>query len=124
MIKDFMRVPQAEVQIDQARKQLITDLTRLVLNHPDKKRSMDQLLISSNEAYKPSSARAKETIENQRTSEAFELLWAFIQSAIRALCEVHGPQDACALNAENEYHRRTKIPHFQDQVNRLTKLQY
>ena len=41
----FHDVPQAEVQNDQARKGLIRNLTRLVLNHPENKKLMDELFI-------------------------------------------------------------------------------
>ena len=57
-------VPQAEVQNDQARKQLISNLTRL--SQLEKNILMEEVLIS-NDAYKPMSANAKEiTGKNRR----------------------------------------------------------
>ena len=38
---------------EQAREQMISSLTRVVVNHTEKKRSMNKLFISSSEAYKP-----------------------------------------------------------------------
>ena len=60
----FHGVPQAEVQKDQSRKHLIGSLTRLVLNHPEKVKLMDDAFKNNDDAHRPMSANAKETLKH------------------------------------------------------------
>ena len=60
----FHGVPQADVQNDEARKQLVSNLTRLILINLETKKLIDELFINIDDAYKPMSAIAKETLKN------------------------------------------------------------
>ena len=78
----FHGVPQAEVQKDQSRKHLIGSLTRLVLNHPEKVKLMDDAFKNNDDAHRPMSANAKETLKHIRP------LWALTKGSMPALFEV------------------------------------
>ena len=73
-LSKIVGVPQAIVQTNQARKQLICRLTKLYLGRPEKKKLMDELFINKDDACKPMCASAKEFFQKKQGNiKTFEL---------------------------------------------------
>ena len=102
-------VPQAEVQNDEARKQLISNLTRL--NEPEKNILVEEVLISNSAAYKPMSANAEEIIgkpSKLKHSNFVSFYKKFNASAV-AREEWHWPRHSEILKFESMRSRLTKL---------------
>ena len=69
----FHGVPQAIVDEEQARKEVVISLTRQVLQHPQKGHLRKDLFPECGDRYKPTSDSAKQIIKYQGGIEAFEL---------------------------------------------------
>ena len=104
-------VPHAGVQNDQARKPLISNLTRL--NEPEKNILVEEGLISNSDAYKPMSANAKEI-----TGKPSKLKYSNFVSFYKKF-------NASAVASE-EWHLAQAFgnPEIRSHVSRITKLRY
>ena len=117
------RVPLAEVQNDQARKQLISSLTRLLLNHPEKKKLMDELSINNDDSYKPMSDHVKQIIKDQGDVEAYDLC-QFSHKVQCQHCSKYMSSDNVYCEFGNAFAQAFKNQQIQNQVSRRTELHY
>ena len=67
-------VPQAGFDKEQARRETISNLTRLDYEHPQKKKRMEDPVVESGGTYKPMIDDARHIIKDQGNVEAFEHL--------------------------------------------------
>ena len=67
-------VPQAGFDKEQARRETISNLTRLVHEHPQKKKRMEDPVVECGGTYKPMIDDARHIIKDQGNVEGFEHL--------------------------------------------------